>query len=70
MSTAILQLAPPIWVYTPHGEGLAILLIDYGMDHNTCWVVALKETNQIKHYDATDLFYAENPAYGFKEPGA
>lgn len=64
----ILQLSPPIWVYTPLGEGLAILIIDYGLDHNTCWVIAMKDSNQIKHFDANSVRYAENPAYGFSKP--
>ena len=28
-------------VHTPHGEGQAILIIDYGIDANSVWMVRL-----------------------------
>jgi hypothetical protein len=34
----ILQLNPPIPVVTPHGKGLAHLVIDYGIEHDLIWV--------------------------------
>ena len=39
----------PIPVHTPHGYGDAILLIDYGIDVNTVWLVRL-EGGAVKHY--------------------
>lgn len=41
MSAAILQLSPPIHVMTPLGEAFARLVIDYGPDLNSVWVVDL-----------------------------
>jgi len=61
----IIQLQPEIWVNTPLGEGLAIMVIDYGINHNTCWVVALKKTGQVKHFDSNDVNLIENFTYNF-----
>jgi hypothetical protein len=49
-----------IWVITPHGEGLAILIIDYGINQNTIWVVANKEDGAIRHYDSNQIFLCKN----------
>ena len=34
----MLQLDPPIPVWTPKGKALAHVLIDYGAEHNLLWV--------------------------------
>lgn len=60
----ILQLNPTIFVYTKLGRGRALFLIDYGQDINTCWVVALNKTGEIKHFDANDIRLEENFTYG------
>ena len=60
----ILQLDPTILVDTPLGRGHAIFVIDYGMHQNTCWVVALKETGIVKHFDSNDIVIAVNYTYG------
>lgn len=64
----ILQLNPEIWVETPLGQGLALMVIDYGLGHNTCWVVSLKEDGQIKHFDSNDVKVLKNYTYGFNIP--
>jgi len=38
----LLRLDPPIPVDTPKGEGMAHVLIDYGVDHDLMWVVFLR----------------------------
>jgi hypothetical protein len=43
----ITQLNPPIPLDTPKGEGLALLVIDYGAEHNILWTVAINETGEI-----------------------
>lgn len=43
----MLQLNPPIPMFTPKGEGLAWAMIDYGMEFNILWVVAINETGEI-----------------------
>lgn len=64
----IIQCHPPIKVYTPHGEGYTLFLIDYGINLNTQWVVALTETNKVRHYDANDIRVAENYTIGLSKP--
>jgi hypothetical protein len=44
----------PIPVHTPHGKGEAILIIDYGIDVNTIWLIRL-EGGVVKHYDSDDI---------------
>lgn len=37
----IIRLDPPIPVSTPRGDGLAIFLRDYGIEHDDYWTVVL-----------------------------
>ena len=60
----IIQLDPSILVETPLGRGQAILVIDYGMHQNTCWVVALTENGVVKHFDCNDIILSTNYTYG------
>ena len=53
----------PLPVHTPHGEGAAILIIDYGIDVNTIWLVRL-EGGLIKHYNSDDIRVYGNPMHG------
>ena len=39
----LLQLNPPIPLQTPRGEGSAVLVIDYGPDHDLWWTVILSK---------------------------
>lgn len=41
------QLNPTIPLETPRGRGYALAVIDYGMEHNLLWVVALDENGEI-----------------------
>ncbi len=50
----------PIPVHTPHGEGDALLLIDYGIDVNTVWLVRLKG-GVVLHYLSEDIRVYGNP---------
>lgn len=43
----IIQLNPPIPMLTPKGEGIAWFMIDYGLEYNLMWVVAIDETGEI-----------------------
>lgn len=61
----MIQLSPPIPVETPHGEGMAIIVIDYGMQWNTIWVVVLQKTREIKHYDSNDVKLSKNFTFGY-----
>lgn len=57
------QFPSPIPVHTPHGYGDALLLIDYGIDVNTVWLVRL-EGGAVKHYLSDDVRVYGNPMYG------
>lgn len=46
----IVQLNPPIPLTTPRGKGLALLVIDPGIEHHLQWVVALDEGGEIWTY--------------------
>jgi hypothetical protein len=41
------QLNPPIPLDTSRGPGIALAVIDYGMEHNLLWVVGLDESGEM-----------------------
>lgn len=41
------QLDPPIPMDTPKGSGLALAVIDYGLEYSLLWVVAVDDTREI-----------------------
>jgi len=58
------EFSHPMWVKTPLGEGLAIMVIDYGIHLNSCWVVALEQHEwQIKHFDSNDIKLNRNDTW-------
>lgn len=60
----ILQLNPTIPVHCKsHGDGEAILVIDYGLNVNTVWVVRLSG-GIIKHFYSDDIRIYGNPMDG------
>lgn len=59
----IYQLPNPIDVATPLGPGTAILIIDYGIDVNTVWVVRFAG-GEVKHILSDDIRMYGNPMYG------
>jgi hypothetical protein len=42
----MIQLNPPVPVETPKGEGVAVVLIDYGPDYDLLWVVMQSESRE------------------------
>lgn len=60
----IIQLNPQIEVLTPLGRGWAFLIIDYGLDINTIWVVRLNEEGKVKHIYSNDIQIEGNPMLG------
>ena len=50
-------------VSTPHGEGEAILFLDYGLSTNSVWVVRLCG-GHVKHYFSPDIRILGNPMEG------
>lgn len=60
----ILQLNPTIAVHCKgHGDGEAIMVIDYGPDVNTVWVVRLPG-GIVKHFYSDDIRIYGNPMNG------
>lgn len=60
----MLQLNPSIPVHAKdHGDGEAILVIDYGLNVNTVWVVRLGG-GIIKHFYSDDIRVYDNPMNG------
>lgn len=58
------QLNPYIPVYAKqHGEGEAILIIDYGHMVNSVWVVRF-EGGSVKHFYSDDILMYGNPMDG------
>lgn len=53
----------PIAVHTPHGEGQALLLIDYGLNVNSVWLVRVKG-GKVLHYYSDDIRIYDNPMNG------
>jgi hypothetical protein len=57
----------PLWVQTPLGEGRAILMIDYGIDHNPVFLVHLNN-GKFKCFDSNETMGCENLTYGITRP--
>jgi len=53
--TVIHEIQQFLWVETPHGDGQALFLMDYGPHENTIWVVCLENTREIKHYNSNHI---------------
>ena len=52
-----------IAVHTPHGYGIALMMIDYALEINSVWVVRLKG-GFVKHYYSDDIRIYDNPMNG------
>lgn len=58
----IYQLPNPIDVFVEEfGDCTAIMIIDYGIDVNTVWMVRLPGTGQIRHVLSDDIIMYGNP---------
>lgn len=60
----ITQLEPQIYVKTPLGFGWCYLIIDYGLNINTIWVVRLDASGWVKHFESNDIQIEGNPMLG------
>lgn len=60
----MLQLNPPIPVYTPKGKGWAHVLIDYSQEHDLLWVVFLDETGECWTLPNRDIRIQSNRSLG------
>ena len=60
----ILQLNPPIELETPKGKGLAWLVIDYGIEHNLMYTVAIHDTGEIWTFSNPEVRAIKNISIG------
>lgn len=63
----ILQLNPAITLYTPRGEGRAVLVIDYGPDDDLLWVVFLKSSRACFAFRNSEVRAVENLSLGWEK---
>ncbi len=62
----MLQLNPPIPMWTPKGSGLAWLVIDMGAEHHLLWTVAIDETREIWTFSNPEIRATTNITMGRK----
>jgi len=60
----LLQLNPPIPVITPKGTGLAMLIVDYGAEHNLMWTVFLDANGECWTYPNHQIRAQKNITMG------
>lgn len=60
----ILQLNPPIELDTPKGKGLAWFVIDYGIEHNLMYTVAINNTGEIWTFSNPEVRATKNITSG------
>lgn len=68
---AIHEVKQNLWVETPDGDGIVLMIIEYGGNQDRTWVVALEKTRKIMNYNTTDLKICWNhPIFShlFKDP--
>ena len=72
----MIQLNPPIPVFTPKGNGYAHVLIDYGPEYNLMWVV-FQDTGECWTWQNSEIRAQKNitlgrhmPAYAGSMPPA
>lgn len=63
----ITQLDPPIPLSTPKGKGMAWAVIDYGMEHNLMWVVAIDSTGEVWTFCNPEVRAQKNITIGRKQ---
>jgi hypothetical protein len=60
----MIQLNPPIPLSTPKGPGVAWFVIDYGIEHNLQWVVAIDSTGEIWTFQNPEVRAQKNITQG------
>jgi hypothetical protein len=62
--TVIHEVQQVLYLNTPHGNGIALFIIDYGPQLNTVWVVANHKDGVIRHYDSNQVTLTTNYTLG------
>ncbi len=57
---SIIQLNPPIELQTPKGKGLAWFVIDYGIEHDLMYTVAIHDTGELWTFSNRDVRATKN----------
>jgi hypothetical protein len=60
----IIQLDPPIPLISPKGKGIAHFLIDYGIEYDLMWVIAIDETGEIWTFKNPEIRFLKNITLG------
>jgi hypothetical protein len=60
----ILQLNPPIPIFCPKGKGIAYFLIDYDIDYDLMWTIAIDETGEFWTYKNPEVRAINNITLG------
>ena len=56
----IIQLNPPIPMNCPKGDGVAILLTDYGCEYDHIWTIAINSTGELWSFSNRDVRMQKN----------
>lgn len=54
-----------LWVNTPHGTGLVLFIMDYGIHENSIWIVANQEDGRVRHYETNQITVVINHTINF-----
>ena len=60
----MIQINPPLPVFTPRGRGLAHFLIDYGYEHHLTWVVFLDSNGECWSFKNPEIRIQSNITHG------
>jgi len=55
-----IQLEPTLPVITPKGKGYAIIMIDYGQEHDLLWTCVIDDTGEIWTYKNPEIRVQNN----------
>lgn len=62
-----IQLHPTLPVLTPKGKGYAIIMMDYGQEHDLLWVCVLDDSGEIWTYRNQEVRVQKNLTFSRKQ---
>lgn len=60
----MIQLKPPIPFRTSKGNGLAHVLIDYGIEYDLLWITIMDDTGEVWTLNNSEVRGYKNVSYG------